>query len=186
MNTEAITSYIFLDDLNPKGDLAFVFGTYKALRSSVEKSVEIYKKGLAPKIIFSGGFNPNGKLVEGEAMAKEAINLGVPKECILVENKSTNTLENILFSIPIIEKEMGFKNIKIITAVVKNYHARRAMMTLRKHLPKNIILRASSYDCNGDKFRKDMWFKTDEGRGKIYEEVEKIKIYLAKGDIAEL
>ena len=57
MTDSEITKYIFLDDVEPKGDIAFVFGTWNAWKPSVEKAVELYKKGLVPKMIFSGGVN---------------------------------------------------------------------------------------------------------------------------------
>ena len=186
MNTEEITDYIFLDDIEPKGDIAFVFGTWNAWKGSVEKAVEIYKKGLVPKIIFSGGLNKKYGIVEGEAMAKEAVKLGVPEKDVLAENESTNTLENVLFSIQVMDKEIGLQNIKIITAIVKNYHARRALMTLRKHIPAHIKLKAVPYYSEYYPFTKENWFETDIGKEKVMEEVEKIKIYLAKGDLAEL
>ena len=186
MNTEETTNYIFLDDIEPKGDIAFVFGTGNARKDSVEKAVEIYKKGLVPKIIFSGGLNKKYGILEGETMAKEAIKLGVPEKNVLTENKSTNTLENILFSIQVIDKEIGLKNINVINAIVKNYHARRALMTLRKHIPTYIKLKAIPYYSEYYPFTKENWFETNIGKEKVAEEIEKINIYLAKGDLAEL
>ncbi|MDP3763236.1 MAG: YdcF family protein [bacterium] len=186
MNTEEITNYVFLEDFDPKGDIAFVFGTWNAWKGSVEKAVEIYKKGLVPKMIFSGGLNKKYGIVEGEAMAKEAVKLGIPEKDTLAENESTNTLENVLFSIQVMDKELGLQNIKVITAIVKNYHARRALMTLRKHIPENIKLKAVPYYSEYYPFTKENWFETDIGKEKVMEEVEKIKTYLAKGDLAEL
>jgi len=186
MNTEEITNYIFLDDKNPSGDIALVFGTWNAWRESVEKAAELYKNGFVPRIIVSGGVNPTNEVIEGDLMGKELEKLGVPKKNILIENRSTNTLENGLFSIAIIDKELGLQNIHTITAVVKNYHARRALMTLRKHLPKNIQLKPAAYTAAHYPFTKDNWYNTGDGNKKVMEEVEKIKIYLAKGDLAEL
>lgn len=186
MNVDEITKYIFLDDIEPQGDIAFVFGTGNSWKESIEKTVELYKKGLTSKIIFSGGFNKKYGIIEGEAMAKQAVKLGVNKKDILIENKSTNTLENDLFSIQIIDSEIGLQNVKIITAVVKNYHARRALMTLRKHIPKGIRLLAAAYDSEYYPFTKTNWHVTIAGRQQVIEEIEKIKTYLAKGDLAEL
>ena len=45
MTNEEITDYIFLDDTDLKGDIAFVFGTWNAWKESVEKAVELYKNG---------------------------------------------------------------------------------------------------------------------------------------------
>jgi uncharacterized SAM-binding protein YcdF (DUF218 family) len=186
MTNEEITKYIFLDDADLNGDIAFVFGTWNAWKGSVGKATELYKNKWVPKMIFSGGVNKKTGVIEGEAMAEEAIKLGVAREDVLIENKSTNTLENVLFSLEVIDKEIGLENIKVITAVVKNYHARRALMTLRKHIPDHIELKAAAYASDYYPFTKENWSKSDLGREKVLEEVEKIKIYLAKGDLAEL
>ena len=186
MNTEEITNYIFLDDKNPSADIALVFGTWNAWSESVEKAAKLYKNGFVPKIIVSGGVNPTNGVIEGNLMVIELEKLSVPKKDILIENRSTNTLENVLFSIAIIDKELGLQNVHTITAVVKNYHARRALMTLRKHIPKNIQLKPVAYNATHYPFTKDNWYNTENGNKKVMEEVEKIKMYLSKGDLAEL
>ena len=186
MNRKEITDYVFLNDEDPRGDIALVFGTWNAWRESVEKASELYRKNFVPKIIVSGGMNAAHGAIESDVMAMELEKLGVPKKDILIENKSTNTLENVLFSAAIIDKELGLQNIHTITAVVKNYHARRALMTLRKHIPKNIQLKSAAYVSVHYPFTKDNWYATESGNKKVGEEVEKIRMYLAKGDLAEL
>ena len=108
-------------------------------------------------------------------MAEEAVKLGVQREDVLAENKSTNTLENVLFSLEVIDRELGLKNIKVITAVVKNYHSRRAMMTLRKHIPAHIKLRAAAYTSPHYNFTKDNWMESEIGRNRVLEEVNEIE-----------
>lgn len=186
MNTQEITEYIFLEDTDQKGDLAFVFGTWDVWHESLEKAAQLYKAGLVPKVLVSSGANPVTGVIEGDLMAQDLEKLGVPKADILVENKSTNTLENVFFSKNIIDQELGLGNIKTIVAVVKNYHARRALMTLRTHLPQHIKFKAAAYIVDKYPMHKDDWHKTQDGKKKVLEEVEKIKIYLAKGDLAEL
>lgn len=186
MTNKEITQYIFLDDHDPRGDIALVFGTWNAWKGSVEKAAELYKKALVPKIIFSGGINKNTEMTEGVAMAEEAIELGIRREDILIEDKSTNTLENVIFSLKIIDKEIGLYNINTITAVVKNYHARRSLMTLRRYTPAHIQFKVAAYISPYYDFSKDNWLLSDLGKEKVLEEMKKIKIYLDKGDLTEL
>src|SRR3989344_8237365 len=120
MDISEITNYIFLNDENPKGDIAFVFGTWNAWKESIEKSAELYKNGFVPKIIVSGGPNPSTGVIEGDLMAEELRKLGVPSKDVLIENRSTNILENVLFSKEVIDKELGLQNVHVVTAVVKN------------------------------------------------------------------
>jgi uncharacterized SAM-binding protein YcdF (DUF218 family) len=186
MTTEEMTKYMFLEDENPKGDLGFIFGTWFAWERSIEKAAELYHKNLIPKFIVTGGENRRNSIIEGDLMAQELEKKGVPKENILIESKSTNTLENVTLSLPIIDKEIGLENINVITAIVKNYHARRALMTLKKHFPPHITFKAAVYIADNYPFTKDDWFETEKGQEKVTTEYEKIQKYLKKGDIAEL
>ncbi len=186
MTDEEKTKYIFLNNGDQKSDLAFVFGTHLCLEQSVEKVVELYKKGLVPKIIFTGGLNVSSKTTESEEMRKLAITFGVKEKDIITENKSTNTMENVTFALPIIDRKIGLGNIKNITAVVKDFHSRRALMTLRKYLPQNIRILSAPYGSDDNRYSKDVWHKSKIGREKVNEEIDKIKIYLEKGHLAEL
>ncbi len=66
-----------------------------------QKCAELYQKGYANIIIFSGG---RGKCTESweknesEKFYDIAISLGVPKNKIYLENKSTNTGDNFKFT----------------------------------------------------------------------------------------
>ena len=186
MTTEEITKYIFLEDTDLRGDIAFVFGTWKSWKISVEKAAELYARKLVPKITVSGGMNKHSGVIEGDLMATELVNLGVLRHDILVENRSTNTLQNVLFSKKIIDEALGLNKIKVIVAVVKNFHARRVLMTLKKHMPAHISLKAATHVSSAYNFTKDNWYRSDMGREKVREELEKIKKYLAKGDLVEL
>lgn len=186
MNTEETTKYIFLDDEDVTGDIALVFGTWFAWQESVERAADLYRKGLVKKIIVSGGSNEHTGFVEGEEMGKELEKLGIPERDILVENRAMNTLENVLFSKDIIERKVGLENIKTIVAVVKNFHSRRALMTLKKHMPSHIRLKSSAYQSRYYDFNANDWYTSEQGRQKVQGELEKIQKYLKKGDIAEL
>ncbi|MFA6315046.1 MAG: YdcF family protein [Candidatus Paceibacterota bacterium] len=186
MTNEEITKYVFIDDENPTANIALVFGTWNAQKSAVEKAVEIFKRGLVPKIIFSGGLNENSGMVESESMANEAIKSGIASEDIYIENRSTNTLENVLFSLALIDKELGLENVNAITAIMKNYHSRRVLMTLKKHVPNHIILKAAPYKSPQYDFDRNNWMESELGKEKVSEEVSKIEKYLIKGDLAEL
>lgn len=99
-------------------------------------AAEIYKLGFASKIIVSGGF---GRLTRGlskpeaEVFADILIVNGVPKENILIENKSTNTGENIQFSYKLaLENNLKFDKVILVT---KSYMEKRALATFKKQWP---------------------------------------------------
>lgn len=177
-----ITDYIFLESKPQKADLAIVFGT--RYMEPIYKTFELYQGKLVSKILVSGGKNKITGKNEAFAMRNKLISLGIAKEDIITEKESTNSLENVLFSKKIIENKIGFKNIKKIIAVVKHYHSRRALMTLKKHPPESIKLIPVTYNIYG--FTKYNWFRNEKDREKVMGERDKIRKYLKKGDIKEL
>lgn len=122
-----------------KADLILALGSKDGKVAS--RAAELFRQGLAPKILFSGGL---GKLTaevtnipEAERFAKVAIDEGVPEEAILIENKSTNTGENIQFSFELLKGNN--LNPKKIILITKPYMERRAYATFMKQWPENDI-----------------------------------------------
>ena len=102
-----------------------------------ERVVELYHQGLAPLVIMSGGLGNFTQEIwtesEADKFAKIAIEKGVPQEAILIENKSTNTGENILFTQKLLsEKDL---NPQSFIVVQKPYMERRSYATFKKHWP---------------------------------------------------
>ena len=109
---------------------------------TAERGADVYLQGYAPIIIFSGGL---GKLTkdmwaktEAELFANIALDRGVPREAIFVENKSTNTGENILFTQQLLQE----KNLNLDSFIVvqKPYMERRSYATFKKHWPDKKLL----------------------------------------------
>ena len=71
-------------------------------RSSRSAAPSCSSQGWAPLLIFAGGLGAITRHLwhepEADQFAAIAIGMGVPKERILVENRSTNTGENVLFT----------------------------------------------------------------------------------------
>ncbi|HYF36450.1 MAG TPA: YdcF family protein, partial [Prosthecobacter sp.] len=67
-----------------------------------EHAADLYLRGLAPKLLFSGNIGALTRSQftksEAETFAEVALAKGVPREAILLEPNSTNTGENIRFS----------------------------------------------------------------------------------------
>lgn len=162
--------------------MAIVFGTRH--NEAIKKAYELYRDGFVCKILVSGGKNKTTGENEAKEMSQKLIDLGVRREDIILEDQSTNSLENVLFSKKLIEEKVGFENLKKIIAVVKHYHSRRALMTLKKHFPKNLELIPVAYEIYG--FTKEDWFETEIGKEKVMGEWNKIPRYLLKGDIEEI
>ena len=97
---QVIWDYLCLHQQPRKADVIVGFGNFNT--DIARRAAELYHQGLAPKILFTGGLgrNTEGLLPEPEAVrfAKVAMECGVPEADIILEDKSTNTKENILFT----------------------------------------------------------------------------------------
>ncbi len=129
---------VSIDHVEP-AEIILVLGSHD-LRVA-HRGIELHKQGFAPKIIFSGGFGRltagNWSKPEAQIFAAEAIAQGVAKENILIEDQSTNTGENIMFSWKLLQ-EHGL-NPKSFIVVQKPNMLQRAWATFKKHLPEKIV-----------------------------------------------
>lgn len=92
------------------------------LASRVRKGIKVYKNNPGSKIIMSGGQGPDEVVPEALAMKNYALEQGVVEEDIIMEDKSTRTEENIIFSKKFIPADKSF-------AIVTNYyHVYRALV----------------------------------------------------------
>lgn len=93
------------------------------LASRIDQGIEILKKNPKALLIMSGGQGKGEDIPEGEAMARYAINKGIDESKIIIENKSTNTKENLLFSSKLMIKESPR-----VGLVTTSYHVFRALI----------------------------------------------------------
>ena len=118
-----------------EADLIWVLGSHD-LRVA-DRAVELWKEGLAPRVLMSGGLGNLTKdrfeKPEAELLAERAIAGGVPAESVLIENRSTNTGENVVFSRALLASE-GIE-VNDVIAVQKPYMERRTFATIRKQWP---------------------------------------------------
>jgi len=121
-------------------DCIFVLGSHD-LRVA-NRGAELYLQGWAPVLIFSGGLGNVTKGIwtetEADKFAGIALEMGVPKEAILVENQSTNTGENVSFTQRLLaEKGLDPQSFLVVQ---KPYMERRSYATIKKHWPDKELL----------------------------------------------
>ncbi|MFC8064354.1 YdcF family protein [Streptomyces sp. NPDC057293] len=111
-----------------------------------DRAAELYERGMAPLIVFSGATSPTTRerMPRGEAVhyRERALELGVPSSAILVEPRARNTGDNIRFSRELLE-EAGV-DVSSVLLISKPYEERRAYATARKLWPDVEIVSASS------------------------------------------
>jgi uncharacterized SAM-binding protein YcdF (DUF218 family) len=100
----------------------------KTSLSRAIKGIVLYRQGLAPKIIFAGGWAQNDFIASATAMADIASKLGVPEKDIFIDDTSRTTYENAINAKKIMA-EQGMKSAIIVTSAS---HMRRSMAIFGK------------------------------------------------------
>lgn len=146
-----------------------------------ERGVEIYLQGWAPLIIFSGGLGNLTRHIwkeaEADQFAKIAIEKGVSEEAILIENQSTNTGENILFT----QRLLHEKNLDLQSFIVvqKPYMERRSYATFMKHWPDKEVL-VTSPQIPFEQYPNEQ-IPMDSVINIMVGDLQRIKLYVEKG-----
>lgn len=125
-----IWNYGMIDE-KQESDVAIVLGAaldYNTVspvyRERINHAITLYNEGYVKNIILTGGVG-EGNIHSDAFIAMEyALSKGVPKNVILLEEKSTVTEENILFS----KKIMEDNNFKTAIVVSDPIHMKRAML----------------------------------------------------------
>ena len=107
-----------------------------------ERAAQLYLEGLAPWLIFAGGLGVITKQFwsepEADQFARIAVGMGVPESCILIENRSANTGENVLFTRRMLAaRGLDFRRFIVVQ---KPYMERRAYATFRRVWPEAEVI----------------------------------------------
>jgi uncharacterized SAM-binding protein YcdF (DUF218 family) len=177
---EAITKFLFLKNDPAPVDLCFVLGSPSI--SSIEPAIDLYLQGFTQNILISGYGPLPQQTPESQSYKTYAIENGVPEKAILTEDCARNTFENFVFSAPIIETALGWKNIQTVAIAAKPFHMRRALMTALRQWPKHVryIMRPSNYP---DDPPAETWWQTEAGRRFVLSELRAIGTYALEDHI---
>jgi uncharacterized SAM-binding protein YcdF (DUF218 family) len=162
-----------------KADCILVLGSHD-LRVA-DRGADLYLEGLAPILIFSGGLGnlTLGMWTEPEAdkFARIAIEKGVPADAIYIENKSTNTGENIIFTGRLLKEE----NLRPSSFIVvqKPYMERRSYATFKKHWPDKKLL-VTSPQIPFDEYSNEV-IPLERVINIMVGDLQRIKLYPEKG-----
>ena len=117
--------YLCLSQTPDKADCIVGFGCYN--EDVARRAAQLYRQGYAPLLLFTGGLGRNTRLMwtqsEASRFARIAIEAGVPERAILLEDRSTNSGENLLFSRRLL-RQRGLDHPRVI-GVHKPYMERR-------------------------------------------------------------
>jgi uncharacterized SAM-binding protein YcdF (DUF218 family) len=107
-----------------------------------ERGAELFLADMAPLLIFSGGLGTITRQLmttpEADLFAAVAERAGVPRDRIIIENRSTNTGENVLFTRQLLAAR-GL-DIRRFLLVQKPYMERRTYATFKKVWPEPEVM----------------------------------------------
>jgi len=150
-----------------------------------DHAAEVFNKGLAPLIVFSGGIAHANDLLasgwsepEARVLAGRAIECGLPADKILLEEKATNTGDNFDFTADLLAQR-GI-NFSSAILVQKPFMLRRAYATGAKRWPgKKLTMTAQNVGL------EEYLAKAGQPAGQILNimigDLQRIKLYPEKG-----
>jgi len=150
-----------------------------------ERGAALLLEGWAPLLIFSGGLGAITKAMwqdpEADRFAAIAVGMGVPADRILIENRSTNTGENVSFTRQLLA-DRGLDPASFIL-VQKPYMERRTYATFRKRWPEKSIVVTSprvSLDEYLSTYSHDQ-LSRDDVISIMVGDLQRIRLYAEKG-----
>ena len=107
--------------LHPDGRMS------KSMLQRCDAALDAWRRGIAKLFVVCGGKVKDAPRSEASAMAEYLVGQGVPREVILLEDKSVNTYENLCNTCSIM-RERGLKDGALVTS---DYHLERALWLAR-------------------------------------------------------
>jgi uncharacterized SAM-binding protein YcdF (DUF218 family) len=166
---------LFVPDKIFAADLAIVFGMTSWQRP-LARGTELYRGGMAQKLLFTGGFNRRIHAVEATEMARAAIAAGIRSSDILIEPEATNTTANIANAYRCIDQSIGIGNLHSVLLVAIHFHMRRVKVIVERTFPRWINVGYASYPSVH--YNSVDWFQSERGRTDVFSEAKKLEDYL--------
>lgn len=137
----------------------------------VGQAAMLYKQGLAPLVLLSGGESLMGISVP-ELLHSQALAHGVPASALLYERSSTSTAEQAHALRPLLEAR-GARRAIVVTS---SYHTRRTRKLFRRAFAGSPV-EIRVYPVQQDVFRPEDWWTRDQDTETVV--LEYIKLILA-------
>jgi uncharacterized SAM-binding protein YcdF (DUF218 family) len=180
---QTIWDYHRLDHQLTHADAILVLCSHD--KAVARRGAELFLQEWAPFLIFAGGLGVITRHLwhepEADQFAAIAVAMGVPRERILIENRSTNTGENVLFTKQLLA-ETGVDPHTFIV-VQKPYMERRSYATFKKVWPEKDLLVTSpqvSMDDYLSEYSHDA-LTPDDVVAIMVGDLQRIQCYPAKG-----
>lgn len=94
----------------------------------IRHGIDLYQRGLASRIIFTGGFGTGARFSESQVAQRYALRRGVPAQAILIETQSRTTRQNLQHAAAL----MGENHLRRAIIVSDPLHMARALRLARE------------------------------------------------------
>lgn len=153
-----VWNYLRLVHPPARADAILVLGSFDP--QAAVHAAHLWRRGLAPLIVMSGGVAHQGGLLdtgwgrpEADVFADAAVREGVPGQSLLLEDRAQNTSEN--FSLSRVLLERAGLDVRRLLVVAKPYMTRRGYATGRKVWPEIELLMQCEAIEPVDYFRRE-------------------------------
>jgi uncharacterized SAM-binding protein YcdF (DUF218 family) len=179
----AIADYVMPQVAEGRADLGFLFGTRHGVEEFCAAAYALWQRGMFPKLLVSGGATAGQARTEAEVIAERLLQLGMPREALILETAATNTGENVILARRKVEETIGLDRIESLLVIGKVCSMRRYLMTLERHWPQ-----PRRFACAVNYFgvERECWHEHQEFRARVLAEFEKIPEYLRLDFLREI
>ena len=178
-----ITRAVFRPSVALSSDVLFVFGTVQADRDGLACG---WRDGRYPRIVLAGRTGPaytDRGVPTALVMREELVARGVDPVAIGLQDRSTNTLEDVVLSVGLLAP--GGRAPRRLTFASKAHHSGRCYLTLRRFLPRTeLVAHCHPAVFDGVTVEATTWTAHPVARARVCAEYLRITNYAARGDIA--
>lgn len=161
------------DPLAPADAIVAISGDQGARTAT---AVDLWKRGLAPLIVFAGSSEDPASLPSAELMKRDAVRLGVPADRVLTEPSSATTEENAT-RVTDLFRTYGIKRAILVTSP---YHQRRAAILFGRHVGGTGIT-FHNYPARDPEWDRTTWWAREPSRSRTLVELAKLGVEVVGG-----
>ena len=144
LTTQQITEIVYGDwkDNGDTYDVALLLGG-KALvcRERAAAGAYLWRSGRAKWLVPTGGVEWEtelGVISEANLLRHYLLEEGVPEDVILMENEARTTVENMLYSTILLQRQLKIRNVRKLAVVTSANHLNRALRHANNYLPRSV------------------------------------------------
>jgi uncharacterized SAM-binding protein YcdF (DUF218 family) len=164
----------WLDESDPLTKADAIVAISGDTGARAETAIALWKQGLAPVLIFSGGSSDPESVASAELMKRTAVAAGVPADAIAVEGTSATTEENAQ-RVAELMKARGLTSAILVTSP---YHQRRAAMLFEREFGR-AALTFTNHPADDPDWDPNLWWASDPSRSRTLVELAKLGALVA-------